>query len=131
MTTSFRPAGFTLIELLLALLIVALLASLAVPVVSGGITKARESTLRADLYALRKALDDYHADTGAYPKELDELVAKRYLRRIPPDPVTERRDTWVLVRAESEKGGTPAGGIFDVRSGSADLASDGSYFKDW
>ena len=126
-----RATGFTLIELLLSLLLVALLASLAVPVVSGGITKARESTLRADLYALRKAIDDFHADNGAYPKELDELVSKRYLRRIPPDPVTERRDSWVLVRAESEKGGGPAGGIYDVRSGSTELASDGSYFKDW
>ena len=126
-----RAAGFTLIELLLSLLLVALLASLAVPVVSGGITKARESTLRADLYALRKAIDDFHADNGAYPKELDELVTKRYLRRIPPDPVTERRDTWLLVRAEADKAGAPAGGIFDVRSGSTEQASDGTYFKDW
>jgi general secretion pathway protein G len=125
---SFR--GFTLIELLLALLLVALLASLAVPVVSGSIVRARESTLRADLYALRKAIDDFHADTGVYPKELDELVAKRYLRRIPPDPVTEKRDTWIVVRAEEEKA-AQASGIFDVRSGSPDQASDGSYFKDW
>jgi general secretion pathway protein G len=126
-----RARGFTLIEMLLALLIVALLASLAVPVVSGGISRARESTLRADLYAIRKALDDFHADNGAYPKELDDLVTKRYLRRIPPDPVTERRDTWVLVRSEEQQKTGPAGGIFDVRSGSSDLASDGSYFKDW
>jgi general secretion pathway protein G len=124
-----RRAGFTLIEMLLVLLLVALLASLAVPVVTGGIQRARESTLRADLYALRKAIDDYHADTGAYPKELDELVTKRYLRRIPPDPVTEKRDSWVLVRAEETKGTAP--GIFDVRSGSPDLATDGTYFKDW
>jgi general secretion pathway protein G len=99
-------------------------------VVSGGISRARESTLRADLYAMRKAIDDFHADNGAYPKELDELVTKRYLRRIPPDPVTERRDTWVLVRSQDEKA-AQASGISDVRSGSADQASDGSYFKDW
>ena len=127
---SRRGLGFTLIELLLALLLIALLASLAVPVVSGGITRARESTLRADLYAMRKAIDDFHADNGAYPKELDELVSKRYLRRIPPDPVTERRDSWVIVRAEADKG-EKGGGIFDVRSGSPDQATDGSYFKDW
>jgi general secretion pathway protein G len=97
-----RRRGFTLIEMLLVLMLIALLASLVTPVVIGGVQRARESTLRADLYALRKAIDDYYADTGTYPPELDELVAKRYLRRIPPDPLTESRDTWILVRAEED-----------------------------
>jgi len=125
-----RSRGFTLIELLLVLLFVALLASLVAPVVTGGIQRARESTLKTDLYALRKALDDYNSDTGAYPAELEELVKKRYLRRIPPDPVTEKRDTWVLVRSEDDKAGKN-NGILDIRSGSPERASDGSYFKDW
>ena len=122
--------GFTLMEMLLVLMLIALLATLVTPVVTGGLARARESTLRADLYALRKAIDDYYADTGAYPPELDELVTKRYLRRIPPDPVTESRDTWVLVRAEDDKA-AKGGGILDVRSGSPELARDGSPFKDW
>lgn len=122
--------GFTLVEMLLVLMLIALLATLVTPVVTGGLARARESTLRADLYALRKAIDDYYADTGAYPPELDELVTKRYLRRIPPDPVTESRDTWVLVRAEDDKA-AKGGGILDVRSGSPELARDGSPFKDW
>ncbi len=123
-----RRRGFTLIELLLVLLLVALLASLVAPVVTGGIQRARESTLKEDLYALRRAIDDYYADTGAYPGELEELVKKRYLRRIPTDPLTEKRDTWVLVRSDEEKAGK---GILDIRSGSQERASDGSYFKDW
>ena len=122
--------GFTLIEMLLVLMLIALLATLVTPVVTGGIARARESTLRADLYALRKAIDDYYADNGSYPQELDELVTKRYLRRIPPDPVTETRDTWVLVRAEEDKA-AKGGGILDVRSGSPEQARDGSHFKDW
>ena len=122
--------GFTLVEMLLVLMLIALLATLVTPVVTGGLARARESTLRADLYALRKAIDDYYADTGAYPPELDELVTKRYLRRIPPDPVTESRETWVLVRAEDDKA-AKGGGILDVRSGSPELARDGSPFKDW
>jgi general secretion pathway protein G len=125
-----RRRGFTLIEMLLVLMLIALLASLVTPVVTGGIARARESTLRADLYALRKALDDYYADNGAYPQELDELVNRRYLRRIPPDPVTESRDTWVLVRADEDKA-AKGGGILDVRSGSLEQARDGSHFKDW
>jgi general secretion pathway protein G len=123
-----RGRGFTLIELLLVLLLVALLASLVAPVVTGGIQRARESTLKEDLYALRRAIDDHYADTGAYPGELEELVKKRYLRRVPTDPLTEKRDTWVLVRSDEEKAGK---GILDIRSGSQEQASDGSYFKDW
>lgn len=122
--------AFTLIELLLVLLLIALLASLVAPVVTGGVQRAREATLKEDLYALRKAIDDYYADTGGYPNELEDLVKKRYLRRIPPDPITERRDTWAVVRAEEEQAGK-ASGIIDVRSGAQEQASDGSYFKDW
>jgi general secretion pathway protein G len=125
-----RTRGFTLMELLLVMLLLALLASLAAPVVTGGIQRARESTLKEDLYTLRRAIDDYYADTGAYPAELEELVKKRYLRRIPSDPLTEKRDTWLLVRSEDDKSGQ-ANGILDIRSGSQERASDGSYFKDW
>lgn len=125
-----QSRGFTLVELLLALLIVALLASLVAPVVTGSIQRARESTLRQDLQEMRKAIDGYYGDTGAYPAELEELVKKRYLRRIPPDPITEKRDSWVLVYDENTKTGK-SGGIIDVRSGSADKASDASFYKDW
>jgi general secretion pathway protein G len=123
-----QARGFTLFELLLVMLVVSLLASLVAPVVVTGIQRARESTLKSDLYALRKAIDDYNVDNGTYPAELDDLVKKRYLRRIPPDPVTEKHDTWVLVRAEDEQAGK---GILDIRSGSPEKATDGSYFKDW
>jgi general secretion pathway protein G len=102
--------GFTLIELLLVLLIVALLASLVAPVVTGSIQRAKESTLKEDLYVMRKAIDDYYADSGKYPELLSDLVTKQYLRRIPRDPLTESAETWVLVRSDG-------GGIVDVRSG--------------
>lgn len=122
--------GFTLIELLLVLLVIALLASLVTPIVTGGIQRAKESTLKEDLQVLRKSIDDYYADTGSYPASLDELVKKRYMRRIPLDPITEKRETWVLIRAEENKN-IKTDGIIDVRSGSKERAFDGTYFKDW
>lgn len=121
--------GFTLIELLLVMVIVALLAALVVPVVTGGILRARESTLRHDLYTIRKALDDYRADHGKYPDELEDLVAKRYLRRVPVDPLTERRDSWLVIRADASAG--HSAGIVDIASGSNDTATDGSRYGDW
>lgn len=122
--------GFTLIELLLVLLLVALLASLVAPVVTGSVQRARESTLKENLYVLRKAIDGHYADTGRYPAELEDLVRKRYLRKIPRDPLTDSKDTWVLVRTEGE-GKSDEAGVIDVHSGSAGKSDDGTEFRDW
>lgn len=111
--TATGDRGFTLVEMLLVLLLVALLAGLAAPVVNGGIQRAREAALRENLHQLRKAIDDHFADRGEYPASLEELVTQRYLRRIPIDPFTERSDTWIAVPDE-------AGRLIDVRSGAPD-----------
>lgn len=123
-----RARGFTLLELLFVMIIVALLAGIAGPVLLGSISRARESTLKEDLYVLRKAIDNYYADNGKYPGDLADLVEKRYLRGIPADPVTERRDTWITVRTGNDR---EPGGIIDVRSGSELAANDGTPYRDW
>jgi general secretion pathway protein G len=123
-----RARGFTLIELLFVMLIVALLAGIVGPVLVSSIGNARESTLKEDLFVMRKAIDDYYADNGKYPGELSDLTDKRYLRRIPADPLTDRMDSWVLVRVTSDNG---AGGIVDVHSSSSGTASDGTLYRDW
>lgn len=123
-----RARGFTLLELLFVLIIVALLAGIVGPMLVGSISRARESTLKEDLYVMRKALDDYYADNGKYPGELADLVDRRYLRGIPADPVTERRDSWMAVRTGNDRG---VGGIVDVHSGSELSANDGTSYRDW
>lgn len=122
-----RARGHTLIELLLALFIVALLAGLVAPMVTGGVDRAKEAALKADLYQMRKAIDDFYADTGAYPPELEELVRRRYLRRVPVDPLTDSRDTWHLVWSEEED----LRGIVDIRSGSDEVDGDGVAYAEW
>lgn len=125
-----RARGFTLMELLLVLTLIALLASLAAPVVTGSVHRARESTLKENLFTMRKAIDDYYADNGGYPVELDLLVQKRYLRKIPTDPLTDRRDSWVLVRTDDDSQGK-GGGIIDVHSGSDEKDGSGVAYRDW
>lgn len=125
-----RAPGFTLMELLLVLALIALLASLVTPVVTGSVHRAKESTLKENLFTMRKALDDYYADNGGYPAALELLVQKRYLRKIPTDPVTERRDSWALVRADDDGQGK-GGGIIDVRSGSEEKDANGVPYKEW
>lgn len=109
-----RGAGFTLIEILVVMAIVATLLTIAVPRYFNQSDRAKEAVLRQDLAVMRDAIDKHYGDLGVYPESLDALVARKYLRRIPPDPVTESDATWVTVPPED-----PAqGGVFDVRSGS-------------
>lgn len=123
-----RCRGFTLLELLFVMVIVALLAAVVAPSLMGGVDKARESALKEDLFTMRKAIDDYYADNGRYPPSLEILVEKRYLRKIPVDPITEKSDSWELVH----KGGRGSeGGISDVHSGSTEIARDGRRFNEW
>jgi general secretion pathway protein G len=121
--------GHTLIELLLALFILALLAGLVAPMVTGGVNRAKESALKEDLYRMRKAIDDYYADTGAYPVELEELVRKRYLRSVPADPLTESRESWRLVW--SEEAGDDPKGVLDIHSGSDEVDGEGVAYAEW
>lgn len=122
-------SGFTLVELLLVLTLVAILASLVGPTVTSSMQRAREAALKEDLHVLRKALDDYYADNGRFPAQLEELAEKRYVRRVPADPFTGRSDTWQAINDDS--GADDDGGIRDVHSGAEGQARDGSYFKDW
>jgi general secretion pathway protein G len=105
--------GFTLIELMVVLTIVALLLSLVVPDYVGRTRRAEEAVLKENLVLMRDALDKHYADAGRYPATLEDLVAKRYLRAIPPDPLTGTRETWVAVPPAAMK----RGGVWDVKSG--------------
>jgi general secretion pathway protein G len=119
--------GFTLIELLVAMTIIALLLSIVVPRYFHSVTKAEETVLKEDLHLMRDALDKYHADTGGYPDTLDDLINRKYLRKIPVDPVTQSATTWILIPpSNSEKGA-----IFDIKSGAQGNGKDGSAYGDW
>ena len=107
-----RRGGFTLIELLVVMAIIATLLSIATPRYFAHLDRAREAALRETLFVVRDAIDKFHADTGRYPAELEELVTRRYLRKLPVDPVTDRADSWTLVPAPGE-----AAGVSDLKSG--------------
>ena len=127
-----RHRGFTLMELLLVLFLVALLASLVGPSLTNGIQRSRESALKEDLHVLRKALDDYYADNGSYPAELQVLVDKRYVRAVPLDPFTDRQDSWTFDRDDSkDRDEGKQAGIRDIHSGSDGQGRDGTAYKEW
>ncbi|HUF81582.1 MAG TPA: prepilin-type N-terminal cleavage/methylation domain-containing protein [Burkholderiales bacterium] len=122
-----RFFGFTLVELMVVLAIIALLVSIVAPRYIGRVAKAEEAVLKQDLVLMRDALDKHYADAGRYPDALDELVKKRYLRRIPDDPITRSSGTWIVVAPDDPE----KGGVYDVRSGAPGSGSNGAPYAEW
>jgi len=120
--------GFTLIELLVVMAILATLLSIAVPRYFASLDHAKEATLRQSLSVMRDALDKYYADHGQYPEQLEDLATQRYLREVPVDPITGKRNTWVVV-APPEGPGSRSG-VYDVHSGAPGKAADGRDFAE-
>jgi general secretion pathway protein G len=131
----FSESGFTLLELLVVMAIIGILAAIAVPALKQAPQRAREATLKGDLYSFRSVIDQFHGDKGLYPPDLQTLVTEGYLRKIPFDPMTKSADTWTLAFEEAspdqpaDQAAIP--GIVDVHSGSAEKALDGTLYKDW
>lgn len=123
-----RVRGFTLIELLVVLAIIATLLTIAVPRYYAHVDRAKEATLRESLNVMRESIDKFHADTGKLPDSLEELVTKRYLRKVPVDPITEASDSWVIVPSPNP---ALAGSVYDIKSGAPGNALDGTPYADW
>lgn len=119
-------AGFTFVELMMVLAITALLLSIALPRYFEGLKRAQEAILLDDLVTMREAIDHFYVDKGVYPDTLESLVTQRYLRFIPEDPITERTDTWQIVPPPDY---SPH--VYDVHSGSEELASNGTPYSSW
>ena len=122
-----KTRGFTLIELLVVLAIVATLLTLAAPQYFSSVDRAKDTVLKENIATLRDAIDKFYGDTGKYPETLDALVQKRYLKSLPLDPVTDKRDSWVTIQAS----GQGQSGIADVQSGAAGKDADGVPYKDY
>lgn len=118
--------GFTFIELMVVMTVIALLLSIALPRYFDGLERSKEAVLREDLATVRDAIDHYHADKGIYPASLEVLVEQRYLRFIPEDPITGSKESWQLVPLPDN-----SPGMYDIRSGSQEVAKDGTPYASW
>jgi general secretion pathway protein G len=155
-----RAAGFTLIELLVVLALMALLATLTVPIAEVTVQRSREHELRLALREIRAAIDAYKRaydeqriprtmhGTG-YPKDLKTLVEgvedvthpmrRRmfFLRRIPRDPMhadtaVDPAETWGKRAYESEASEPRDGAdVYDVYSKSPRVGLNGVPYSKW
>lgn len=124
--------GFTLIELLVVITLIMILSGIAMVQYTNSVKSAKETVLKTDLFRMRDAIDQYYADKGRYPASLETLVSERYMREVPVDPITGRRDTWVFTQSEPDPS-SPAGstGLYDVRSGADGVGLDGTRYSTW
>jgi general secretion pathway protein G len=121
-----RIKGFTLVELMVVLTVIALLLSIVVPDYVGRVRRAEEAVLQENLAVMRDALDKHYADAGKYPRSLDELVSKRYLRSIPKDPLTQNTGWLVVAPTDPQKGG-----VYDIHSSAKGTGSNGQPYERW
>jgi len=128
MRASTTKRGFTLIELLVVLAIVALLLTLAVPRFFPSVDAAKETILQDNLRSVRTVIDQYYSDTGRYPDSLEQLVEKKYLARLPVDPILESDSGWVIVAPEDE---TTPGAVYNIRSGAPGNDRSGRPYAEW
>ena len=101
--------GFTLIEMMVVMTLIALLLTLAVPRYFSALDHGRLTVQQQNVSTIRDAIDKFYGDQGRYPNTLEELVAKRYLRQMPIDPVSETTN-WVVIAPEDPS----LGAVFDV-----------------
>ena len=80
---------------------------------------------------MRKAISNYTRDNHRPPQALQDLADAGYLREVPTDPVTERKD-WVPILGDVEVGmKTTVRGLVDVHTNSPKLASNGTALNTW
>lgn len=122
--------GFSLLELMIAMFILIILLSVAVPTYRVAVQHARETVLKENLWQMRRAIDQYTADKGKLPSSLDDLVEAGYLREKPRDPITDKTE-WKEVQGEDINSPDGGQGLQDVKSLAEGEDSEGVKYDDY
>ena len=76
---------------------------------------------------MRAIINQYTLDRRKAPLSLDDLVVSGYIKEVPTDPMTLRKDTWVVVCSSDES----QPGIVDIESGSGNLSNKANLRCSW
>jgi general secretion pathway protein G len=130
---SWRRAGergFSLLELMIAMFILIILLSVALPTYQRSVQHAQETVLKENLWQMRKAIDQYAADKTKYPKSIDDLVESKYLRERPIDPIIQK-DEWNEIQDVDPNSPDGDQGLINVKSTAEGEDSDGIKYSDY
>lgn len=122
-----REGGFSLLELMIAMFILIILISVAIPTYQRSVQHAKETVLQENLWQMRRAIDQFYADKGHLPKSIDDLVTEKYLRERPIDPVTESTE-WTEVQGDDPAAKEGETGLKDVKSTAEGMDSNGKEY---
>jgi general secretion pathway protein G len=123
--------GFTLIEMMIVISLILILISIAVPAYNRAILRAKEATLRQDLFTLRDVIQQYTLDKQKAPQTLDDVKQAGYIREIPVDPFTGETN-WTLDMEDALLAvDQQEPGIWDIHSSSNLSAMDGTAYSSW
>ena len=122
--------GFSLLELMIAMFVMIILLSVALPTFQRSVQQARETVLKENLFQMRRAIDQYSTDKGKLPQSLDDLVTGEYLREKPVDPLTEKPE-WKEITGEDKNSVDGEQGIVDVKSNAEGEDGDGKKYEDY
>jgi general secretion pathway protein G len=118
--------------MMIVMAIVVILVGIAVPFYQKSIQRGKESVLKNNLFTIRTVLDEYTYDKQKAPQSLQDLVSEGYLRDVPMDPITGSNSTWKIVMEDATRSvNQTEPGIFDVKSGSDKMSSEGNAYSDW
>ena len=129
-TSNTKQKGFSLLELMIAMFILVILLSVAVPTYRIAVQNAREVVLKENLWQMRRAIDQYTADKGKLPSSLDDLVSSGYLREKPVDPITDKTE-WNEIQGEDINSTDGSQGLKDVKSTAEGEDSEGVKYESY
>ena len=122
--------GFSLLELMIAMFIMIILLSIAVPTYERSVRQARELVLKENLFQIRRSIDQFRADKGKLPQSVEELVTEKYLREKPIDPIRQETE-WNEVQGEDSNSPDGESGLVDVKSLSEGEDTEGKAFSEY
>jgi len=93
--------------------------------------RAPEAALKLDLFTIRIAIENYALDKDEGPKSLQDLVSRHYLKEIPTDPFTHKKD-WVPDITDPElRTNQTVAEIASVHSASGRVGCNGIAYNSW
>ena len=122
--------GFSLLELMIAMFIMIILLSVAVPTYQRSVRHARETVLKENLWQIRRSIDQYTADKGRLPQSLEDIVNAKYLHEMPIDPIQDSAE-WDEIMGEDTLSSEGEPGMVNVKSLAEGEDSDGVPYKDY
>ena len=124
--------GFSLLELMIAMFILIILLSIALPTYDRSVRQARQTVLSENLWQMRRAIDQFRADKGKLPASIEELVENEYLREVPIDPTSNASEPeWDEIMGADSLNPDSEEGLVDVKSLSEGKDMDGKDYKEY